>query len=125
MQATLKRIDPADTPALFKRTGLKAKWGVFGDVAADVPCGCLLTAIAVDKSGPEVVGMITHDYARVDTYASLSGLDRNYAWGLVFGWDDSHSHESSFDNPMPNRAEDCNSAEEFGYLDGRDAYDAF
>jgi hypothetical protein len=124
MQPALKRIDPADTPALFRRVGMSASYGDFGCLGGDIPCGCLLTALATDAVGIErtKAALEFDNTPRHARLASLIPLDESYAIGLLCGWDDSAAGESSFDTPMPDTEAACHTAKEFGYLDGRAAF---
>lgn len=134
----MKRIDPADAPALFRRTGLRPEQFSFyrkdrGHTLS--PCGCLTTALLLDALPAGERDAVsecwwfppTDDGPRrsgAEMLAARCGFTRQYVCGLVSGWDGGTDEEIE---EIISRWGDAASFEaeyRAGIADGREAWDA-
>jgi len=118
MTSTLKRIDPASVPGVFRKHGLKPERGGYNlhvvSIGEHDGC-CVLTACAVDRIGREGVGDLDRDlrYLTVAVQiADLIGVDRIYGMHVTRGWDGK------------SLAHDATPTERAGHADGRAAWQA-
>lgn len=101
------RIDPATVPDLFRRLGLTPITSSFGGDLDGKPCGCITTALLMDRLGPDE-GRKLAGWAQgknydssitmreiMDRMAGPIGLDPDYASGLAGGWDGSSGKPDS------------------------------
>lgn len=120
------RIDPATVPDLFRRLGLTPIIGSFGGDHDGTPCGCINTALILDRLGP-IEGRKLAAWAQAQTASEATirpiadriagriGLDPDYASGLAEGWDGIYGHP---DFPY---LHDKGEAYQAGYRDGHAA----
>lgn len=94
----MKRIDPADTPSLFRRAGLRPeRFHFYRQARGNVltPCGCLTTALLLDATPAEGRDRVLESCCwppapgadPIGVLAARAGFARPYMHGLVGGWD--------------------------------------
>jgi hypothetical protein len=108
-----KRIVAANMPAIFKKHNLRPISGEYGSEVRN--CGCLLVALLIDAGIKAETYRATSVLNGIAAMAQrVLGLDREYAHGLMNGWD-RVVHQ-------PAGAPHLFTAYDFGLIDGRDAY---
>lgn len=105
------RILPATVPALFRKLDLRPISGEYGSQVRN--CGCLLIALLIDAGHKVEAFEAANKRGGIGELAVRAlGLNRQYAHGLMNGWD----------RTLPSPASGPYNCYDLGLIDGRDAF---